>query len=318
MTRVMATVVPLEEIKYNDLVFTQKNENDKIYLNKEHRIVMKKFKFKCIYTQEKNNYLKLFEKNPNIQTIIKPISYDDENLIIFFPMGLRDLWIRTTDEDGYYKSPNLKVDESVTNQIYSIQQVLDFFNFAVFTIYDLYTNYNIIYTDIKDENFIVMEDGSYKLIDFEIIYDRRNSESKLNPSLKYETLSFQPYEFFSGKQYNLMSGCIWSLGALLFDMVFNENFHDNYLLSWNKIMNKFTTCRKETFKKRVNKYLQSGTTKSEFEKNMLLIRPEINECEKTKLIKNQIIEYIQNCMKFEPKNRITISDLYFKTQNFVL
>lgn len=153
------------------------------------------------------------------------------------------------------------------------------------------------------------------MIDLEIIYDRRNSELKLNPSSKFETSSFQPWEFFSLRPYHLMSACVWSLGALLYDMITNENFHDENLISWNKKIKKLRV-QGEHLKKRVQERLHGETSKIELKKKILLIRPEIIKFEEMILIKDQIIEYIQSCMQFKPKDRISIHELYQKTRNF--
>lgn len=101
----------------------------------------------------------------------------------------------------------------------TILEIRYIFRQIAHAIHHLHSN-DIVHRDIKDENVIIDENSVAKLIDY-------GSSAYANGEDKFDTfvgtLEYAPPEVLNGKKYEGKAQDIWSLGVLLYTMVYKEN-----------------------------------------------------------------------------------------------
>ncbi|KAI7879846.1 kinase-like domain-containing protein [Mucor mucedo] len=82
----------------------------------------------------------------------------------------------------------------------------------------------VCHRDIKDENIVIDQDYKVKLIDFgsSVLLHRHSSSSPKKFTRFYGTLSFASPEILLSNPYRAEPAEIWSLGVLLFTLLFGE------------------------------------------------------------------------------------------------
>jgi len=197
-----------------------------------HQVAVKQINRHCIRNYDTINHVRVpreialllrLTSVPNVVQLLDYIERDDSFLLVFDrPEPCQDLFD--------YISSKTFLTEAVTRPLF--QQLVE-------TVRQCY-NAGIVHRDIKDENVLICIDDygvpSLMLIDF-------GSGAVLNeddrPFIDFDgTRVYSPPEWIRHQAYKAMPATVWSLGVLLYDMVFGDiPFHDD-----QSILSKEITC----------------------------------------------------------------------------
>lgn len=131
------------------------------------------------------------------------------------------------DDDTYFvvmklhgKSSMDLFDYIELNEHISEQQVLDIFKQVCLAVQHIH-NLGIVHRDIKDENVLLDDEGTVQLIDFgSAAYYKKD---KTTFDTFGGTLDYCAPEILKGSKYEGPPQDIWSLGTLLYTLIYREN-----------------------------------------------------------------------------------------------
>ncbi|ORX45226.1 kinase-like protein [Piromyces finnis] len=161
------------------------------------------------------------EDNVKIPTEIHILKYITENFPHPYVLRLLNTW-----EDNYYyylefDSQNcIDLFECIDNRRFTTEaQVKKIFYRIVQGVQHLH-HINIVHRDIKDENILIRDDDTVEIIDF-------GSSAYVKEGKKFDkfcgTGGYAAPEVLSGQKYDGPPQDIWSLGILLYTMIYGSN-----------------------------------------------------------------------------------------------
>lgn len=169
------------------------------------------------------NEISILEKLKGFDEIIYFYDYEitDRYLLILMEYG-------ETDLSTILKS-NKKGIESVNYINYLWEQLLK-------AVHRIHQN-RIIHRDLKPANFLLVQ-GKIKLIDFGIAKTIRNDTTNINIESQVGTINYMAPEAFDQERRKLgRSSDIWSLGCILYEMVYGYPPLDKFTNALHKIKN---------------------------------------------------------------------------------
>jgi len=161
------------------------------------------------------------EDNVKIPTEIHILKYITENFPHPYVLRLLNTW-----EDNYYyylefdSQNSIDLFECIDNRRFTTEaQVKKIFYRIVQGVQHLH-HINIVHRDIKDENILIRDDDTVEIIDF-------GSSALVKEGKKFDkfcgTGGYAAPEVLSGQKYDGPPQDIWSLGILLYTMIYGSN-----------------------------------------------------------------------------------------------
>jgi serine/threonine protein kinase len=161
------------------------------------------------------------EDNVKIPTEIHILKYITENFPHPYVLRLLNTW-----EDNYYyylefdSQNSIDLFECIDNRRFTTEaQVKKIFYRIVQGVQHLH-HINIVHRDIKDENILIRDDDTVEIIDF-------GSSAYVKEGKKFDkfcgTGGYAAPEVLSGQKYDGPPQDIWSLGILLYTMIYGSN-----------------------------------------------------------------------------------------------
>jgi len=161
------------------------------------------------------------EDNVKIPTEIHILKYITENFPHPYVLRLLNTW-----EDNYYyylefdSQNSIDLFECIDNRRFTTEaQVKKIFYRIVQGVQHLH-HINIVHRDIKDENILIRDDDTVEIIDF-------GSSAHVKEGKKFDkfcgTGGYAAPEVLSGQKYDGPPQDIWSLGILLYTMIYGSN-----------------------------------------------------------------------------------------------
>jgi len=161
------------------------------------------------------------EDNVKIPTEVHILKYITENFPHPYVLRLLNTW-----EDNYYyylefdSQNSIDLFECIDNRRFTTEaQVKKIFYRIVQGVQHLH-HINIVHRDIKDENILIRDDDTVEIIDF-------GSSAYVKEGKKFDkfcgTGGYAAPEVLSGQKYDGPPQDIWSLGILLYTMIYGSN-----------------------------------------------------------------------------------------------
>jgi len=161
------------------------------------------------------------EDNVKIPTEIHILKYITKNFPHPYVLRLLNTW-----EDNYYyylefdSQNSIDLFECIDNRRFTTEaQVKKIFYRIVQGVQHLH-HINIVHRDIKDENILIRDDDTVEIIDF-------GSSAYVKEGKKFDkfcgTGGYAAPEVLSGQKYDGPPQDIWSLGILLYTMIYGSN-----------------------------------------------------------------------------------------------
>lgn len=238
------------------------------------------------YTQEYINEIKILEKLKGVPGIIQLIDYEinEEEILILLEYGDTDL--------RFILQENLSVN--------FIRFIWEQIILIVKRIYEE----RIVHCDLKPSNFIFVK-GRIKLIDFGISKVGNNNTTSVHNDAR-GTLNYMAPEVVDKKKVN-RSCDIWSLGCILYELIYNKNIRKGSMIDGrlgynNGSINMNNNLNENKMDQILNNIYQ------------LNVKFEIKYPEKKGYEK--LIEVCKSCLKWDPDKRVNINDLIIENLNY--